>query len=180
MFAYCLNNPVNGCDPCGTCFHRWDFWNDCEECKTNGLSGLTFSFGLSGSVGVGPYLVGGQISITLDSEGYGAVQYGYFGGASVGPETASFSGSVSPFAMITNAPSFRNLEGSGIQIGTAIPPYSIDYVGALDETGQEILYDGIALGGMTTSSDVHVFASYTYTWFSAELDWDAYRWATQY
>lgn len=32
MFAYCLNNPVNGYDPCGTCFHRWDFWNDCEEC----------------------------------------------------------------------------------------------------------------------------------------------------
>lgn len=32
MFAYCLNNPVNGCDPCGTCFHRWNFWNDCEEC----------------------------------------------------------------------------------------------------------------------------------------------------
>ena len=31
-FAYCLNNPVNGCDPCGTCFHRWDFWNDCEKC----------------------------------------------------------------------------------------------------------------------------------------------------
>ena len=21
-----------GCDPCGTCFHRWDFWNDCEKC----------------------------------------------------------------------------------------------------------------------------------------------------
>ncbi len=32
MFIYCLSNPVNGCDPCGTCFHRWDFWNDCEEC----------------------------------------------------------------------------------------------------------------------------------------------------
>ena len=32
MFAYCLNNPVNGCDPCGTCFHRLDFWNDCEDC----------------------------------------------------------------------------------------------------------------------------------------------------
>ena len=32
MFAYCLNNPVNGCDPCGTCFHRLDFWNDCEKC----------------------------------------------------------------------------------------------------------------------------------------------------
>ncbi|MBR3895162.1 MAG: RHS repeat-associated core domain-containing protein [Clostridia bacterium] len=32
LFAYCNNNPVNGCDPCGTCFHRWDFWNDCESC----------------------------------------------------------------------------------------------------------------------------------------------------
>ena len=32
MFAYCLNNPVNGSDPCGTCFHRLDFWNDCEKC----------------------------------------------------------------------------------------------------------------------------------------------------
>ena len=32
MFAYCLNNPVNGYDPCGTCFHRWDFWNDCDSC----------------------------------------------------------------------------------------------------------------------------------------------------
>ena len=32
MFAYCLNNPINGCDSCGTCFHRCDFWNDCENC----------------------------------------------------------------------------------------------------------------------------------------------------
>jgi len=32
MFAYCGNSPVNGSDPCGTCFHRWDFWNDCERC----------------------------------------------------------------------------------------------------------------------------------------------------
>ena len=32
MSSYCLNNPVNGCDPCGTCLHRWDFWNDCEKC----------------------------------------------------------------------------------------------------------------------------------------------------
>ena len=32
MFSYCLNNPTNGCDPCGTCFHRLDFWNDCENC----------------------------------------------------------------------------------------------------------------------------------------------------
>lgn len=31
MFAYCNNNPVNGCDPCGTCFHNWKFYN-CEKC----------------------------------------------------------------------------------------------------------------------------------------------------
>ena len=33
MFAYCINNPVNGADPCGTCVHRLDFWNDCDVCK---------------------------------------------------------------------------------------------------------------------------------------------------
>lgn len=32
MLVYCLNNPTNGCDPCGTCFHRLDFWNDCAKC----------------------------------------------------------------------------------------------------------------------------------------------------
>ena len=26
-----------GCDPCGTCLHRWDFWNDCEECANKTL-----------------------------------------------------------------------------------------------------------------------------------------------
>ncbi len=32
MFAYCGNNPVRSCDPCGTCLHQWRFWNDCEKC----------------------------------------------------------------------------------------------------------------------------------------------------
>ena len=31
MFAYCNNNPVMGCDPCGTCIHNWKFYN-CEKC----------------------------------------------------------------------------------------------------------------------------------------------------
>ena len=31
MFAYCRNNPVNGCDPCGTCFHNYRLYN-CEKC----------------------------------------------------------------------------------------------------------------------------------------------------
>jgi RHS repeat-associated protein len=32
LYAYCSNNPVNGLDPCGTCIHRRDFWNDCDKC----------------------------------------------------------------------------------------------------------------------------------------------------
>ena len=32
LFAYCGNNAPNACDPCGTCLHRWDFWNDCDSC----------------------------------------------------------------------------------------------------------------------------------------------------
>ena len=35
MFVYCLNNPVNAYDPCDTCFHRLDFWNDCARCGGN-------------------------------------------------------------------------------------------------------------------------------------------------
>ena len=31
MFAYCNNNPIMGCDPCGTCIHNWKFY-DCEKC----------------------------------------------------------------------------------------------------------------------------------------------------
>ena len=33
MFAYCMNNPVNGIDPCGSCFHHWKFWKACDKCK---------------------------------------------------------------------------------------------------------------------------------------------------
>ena len=33
MFAYCLNNPVMGCDPCGTCEHNGKRLKRCEECK---------------------------------------------------------------------------------------------------------------------------------------------------
>jgi hypothetical protein len=33
MYAYCNNNPVMGYDPTGKCFHRWDFWDDCDRCK---------------------------------------------------------------------------------------------------------------------------------------------------
>ncbi len=37
LFAYCSNNPVNGYDPCGTCFHHLDIWNDCDKCGGKNL-----------------------------------------------------------------------------------------------------------------------------------------------
>ena len=80
MFAYCLNNPVNGCDPCGTCFHRWDFWNDCEECGgqtikeklidyyENGLT-LNGSLGLYGSANLGAFNITGSVELAVDLKG---------------------------------------------------------------------------------------------------------------
>ena len=70
MFAYCNNNPVNASDPCGTCIHRLDFWNNCEKCCTNyrsteygwahlaytieqGWYALTQSFSFSCEIGYG-------------------------------------------------------------------------------------------------------------------------------
>ena len=29
---------MNSSDPCGTCVHRIDFWNDCEKCKSKSLA----------------------------------------------------------------------------------------------------------------------------------------------
>ena len=44
MFAYCLNNPVNGCDPCGFCYHNWDFWNDCAGCGGKSIEDKWYDF----------------------------------------------------------------------------------------------------------------------------------------
>ena len=35
LFAYCGNNPLNWCDPCGTCKHYWYLFGliDCKKCK---------------------------------------------------------------------------------------------------------------------------------------------------
>ena len=80
MFAYCLNNSANGSDPCGTCFHRLDFWNDCEKCGgytigdklidyyENGLT-LNGSIGLYGSANLGAFNVTGSIDLAVDLKG---------------------------------------------------------------------------------------------------------------
>ena len=80
MFAYCLNDPANGCDPCGTCFHRLDFWNDCKDCGgqtiedklidyyENGLT-LNGSVGLYGSANLGIFNVTGSVELAVDLKG---------------------------------------------------------------------------------------------------------------
>ena len=80
MFAYCGNNPLNGCDPCGTCFHRWDFWNDCEKCGgqtakdkiidyyNHGLT-LNASVGLYGSANLEAFNVSGSVELAVDLKG---------------------------------------------------------------------------------------------------------------
>lgn len=75
MFSYCLNNPANGCDPCGTCFHRWDFWNDCEKCGGETIhekledTNFVVSSGYFGSLNVGAFNITGTIECASDLKG---------------------------------------------------------------------------------------------------------------
>ena len=111
MFAYCLNNPVNGCDPCGTCFHRWDFWNDCENCGgqtikdklidyyDNGLT-LNGSVGLYGSANLGVFNVTGTVEVAVDLKGnIQIIGSGSFDVTTAGSLSASGGATASLYAM---------------------------------------------------------------------------------
>ena len=111
MFAYCNNNPVNGCDPCGTCFHRWDFWNDCENCGgetikdklidyyDNGLT-LNGSVGLYGSANLGVFNVTGSVELAVDLKGnIQIIGSGSFDVTTAGSLSASGGATASLYAM---------------------------------------------------------------------------------
>lgn len=81
MFVYCLNSPLAGCDPCGTCFHRWDFWNDCDSCggrtlgdKCNdflnwvGDLDIAITTGYYVSLNTGIWNISGSVELAIDSE----------------------------------------------------------------------------------------------------------------
>ena len=68
MFAYCGNNPVNGVDPCGTCLHRLDFWNDCENCVTDEF-GVTITRGKYISINFWVLNVTASIDVAADAQG---------------------------------------------------------------------------------------------------------------
>ena len=130
--------------------------------------------GTAGSVGIGPWIWGWQIYLTIDANGYMALQHAPYSGMSVGSNSDAFSAAFTPFIMVTNVPSYDALEGSGVQMGGTIPACSVDYVGMLDESGQNILFHGIVLGYGGTSPDVHILGGYTYTLYATKFDWELF------
>ena len=82
MFAYCANNPTNGCDPCGTCIHRWDFWNNCEKCRANYRSAEYGLGDMAYFIEQGWYALTQSFSVSFEI-GYGIGAGGKLGSASV-------------------------------------------------------------------------------------------------
>ena len=150
-----------------------------SKSENKGYAG-TSSMGISGSVGVGPWIFGGQAFFTVDANGYLAFQYGFCGGIYAGATADQFTYSLAPLVMVTNAPGYQALEGNGLQAGVSFAGVSLDYVGMLDTTGQEILYHGVALTSGGTATDVHVTWGVTKTWFATLADWDLFYKATRY
>ena len=202
MLAYCENNPSSRFDVTGTRSKLIDITlcittrpkeepvpepvntttkaaHESSPKKEYNYAG-TVSIGGTAGVGFGPWIWGVQGFVTIDAKGLAAVQYGFWGGISAGSNSDKFSYSLMPFLMVTNAPSYSNLEGYGIQVGAAIGNVSADYVGLLDSTGENILYHGMAVGYSGGTNDVHVTGGVTGTLFSVEFDWDLFRIVTQY
>ncbi len=185
-FAYCSNSPISNIDYDGT---RHALTNQdmlagsiVEDSIEAARYAGTISLGGAGSVNVGPWVWGAQACITIDSNGFAALQVGFSEGISAGSASNSIHiiPTFSPYFMITNALGYSGLEGPSVQIGGAFPPYVIDYVGALDKTGTEILYHGLCVGGFPTTSDMHITGGYTWTFASTPFDWDMYYRITQY
>ena len=203
MFAYCQNNPVAYIDPNGLCREVGALltWIDCKSifCPTSSAhrphitppavpaSSLTaiFSYGLSANANVGPTVYGVQGFITLDSQGYAALQYSVFSGVSAGPDSDKFSGGCVPFVMMTNAGNYNDLNDKGISMGASISNYAVDYVGMLDDDGKTLNYHGISIslpgvGFGGSAGNAHITGSYTGTVLATLFDWDTYRKVTQY
>ena len=187
MFAYCNNNPIvfsdtGGCArvPCTTYINDGSAGcGESPETEEDCYPG-TSSVGISANLGVGPWIWGIQGFITVDANSNAAVQYSLWGGMFGGAKANQFSGSLTPMVMITNAAGYQALEGKGFQIGASFVGGSIDYVGMLDATGQEILYHGVAVGYGATLPDFHVTGGTTKTLFATSFDWDLFYQITQY
>ena len=164
MFAYCNNNPINGCDPCGTCFHRWDFWNDCDECvgknwvrkieavlsKKSG----TISQGITGSISLGFWTFGGQFGVSMDFKGNVEYQWAFYGGLTTGTP----GGSLEIYHTVTSAPDVTKLRGMGYNIGASFAAggaLSVDGVIIPDTDLGKIYWGASVAGGIGGGADIH-------------------------
>ena len=181
MFAYCNNNPANGCDPCGTCFHRLDFWNDCAKCggRTLGDKCETFRIWLgeldiastkgiyvSGNTGIFNFT--GTLELALDSE----LNIQVNGSLSFDVSTAgspSFSaGSTSSVFLV---PDVSYLEGGtsfmGGSLTVPIPKTPIAVVGGLN-VGQTTdgYWGAVGAAGIApaAAAGFEVHGGYSETW----------------
>lgn len=158
-----------GCDPCGTCFHRLDFWNDCEKCggetigeKLENLRG-TISEGISASVSTGIWAFGVQYVRSMDLKGNVEYQWTFYGGISTGTPSVD----ISAIKTVTNAPDVKSLRGTGYSVGAAgalggaagvdmviIPPYN---------SGENAYLGGSISAGLGAGADIHVMWGETYS-----------------
>ena len=147
MYAYCSNSPVNGIDPCGTCLHRWDFWNDCDACggKTIGdkwndyyENGDTIVFTVGGYISgnLGAFDISGSFEFAIDLKGnVQIVESNSFDVTTGGGASASAGLSCSAFVM----PNTSYLEGETYTTGGSafVPnPAGGVSVGASGNVGQ--------------------------------------------
>ena len=203
MFAYCNSNPVNSSDSLGfrpvSILERYGDKSiyvpqkkiitpqtSESNLSTTSSPTATFSFGGSINGNIGPTTYGGQLFITLDSEGFIALQYSIFSGTSAGPDSDKLSGGIAPFVMMTNAGKYSDIDGPGFAVGASYGGYSLDYIGALDINNTEkINYHGIAItlpviNVDCSSGNFHITGSNTGTILAVPFDWDTYYKITQY
>ena len=167
MYTYCSNSPINGCDPCGTCFHRWDFWNDCEKCggktakeKRENARG-TFSTGFTVGFSTGIWSFGILAVRSVDRKGNVEYQVTPYGGMSTG--TPQLDASV--VGTITNAPDVSKLQGLGCNVGASGAlggALGIDGV-IIPDPDENTGYTGMSIsGGVGAGAEVHVTWGETY------------------
>ena len=171
LYAYCSNNPVMYSDPSGhfikkivKCFFEVIVKPVADTVQT-ALSNVngTFSTGIGANVNVLCFSGGGQIGISVDTDGNFAIQYTLSGGASLDVAGSGFSVSGTQYTSVTNAPSIDNLEGSaysgGTDVSIPIPKTPISGVASGELNVMPDLSSGKQYYGITRSAGVGYPAS---------------------
>ncbi|MBR6769577.1 MAG: RHS repeat-associated core domain-containing protein [Clostridia bacterium] len=144
MYAYCLNNPVNGYDPCGTCFHRWDFWNDCDKCGGKNL-GTKFVDAVSaaGSAVVSAGKAVGNFAVTA---GKAVGSFAVTAGKAVGSFAVTAGKAVGNFA-VTVGEAVGNF---AVTTGKAARDFVVDRFSTLEKASNTLSALGWALDASAT------------------------------